>query len=167
MATTYDKIATTTLGTAAASIDFTSIAGTYTDLRVVFKWQPTAALNLFIRLNNDSASPFYYSTTYLNGNGTSAASGRDTSSSSWSVNQIVNPSTKLPSFTTIDLFSYAGATNKTALITTSADFNGSGYTQPQISLWRRTDAVTQINLVASSSTFIAGTTATLYGILKA
>jgi hypothetical protein len=49
MATTYEKIATTTLGTAASSIDFTSIAGTYTDLRVVFTWQPTAALNLFIR----------------------------------------------------------------------------------------------------------------------
>jgi hypothetical protein len=39
MATTYEKIATTTLGTAAATFTFSSIPATYTDLRLVVVMQ--------------------------------------------------------------------------------------------------------------------------------
>jgi hypothetical protein len=35
MAKTYEPIATTTLGTAAATVTFSSISGTYTDLVLV------------------------------------------------------------------------------------------------------------------------------------
>jgi hypothetical protein len=157
-------IATQTLGSAASSISFTSIPATYTDLRVVFTWVPSAtSVNLFIRLNNDSTA--LYSDTYMTGNGTAASSGTDTASSSWTVNQLINPSATIPTFNTIDIFSYAGSTFKTGLITTSSDRNGSGYTQPEVGLYRSTTAITQVNLVASSGTFNIGTTATLYGIL--
>lgn len=165
MPATYEKIATTTLSSAASSINFSSISSAYTDLRLVFTWIPTAVNNLFIRLNNDSTA--IYSDTYMTGRGTTATSSRDTASSAWFVNQVFNPSTTYPTFNTIDLFSYTGSTFKTALITTSADWNGSGYTQPQVGLYRSTSAITQINLVASSDNFAIGSTATLYGILKA
>lgn len=167
MPATYEPIATTTLGSASTPINFTSIPATYTDLRVVLIWRPatSTSMNLFIRLNNDSTA--LYSDSYMTGNGTAVTSNKDTASSAWFVNQVINPSTTISTFTTIDLFSYAGSTNKTALIKTSADFNGSGYIQPQVGLYRSTTAISQINLVASSDNFAIGTTATLYGILKA
>jgi hypothetical protein len=166
MATTYDKIATTTLSSAASSIDFTSIAASWTDLRVVFTWVPSAtSLNLRIRLNGDSTT--LYSDTYINGDGTAATSGKDTASNSWTVNQVQNPSATIPTFTTVDIFSYAGSTFKTGLITNQNDKNGTGIVQYEVGLYRSTTAITQVNLVASSGTFNIGSTATLYGILKA
>jgi hypothetical protein len=166
MPATYEPIQTYTLSSAAASIDFTSRPATYTDLRVVFTWVPsTTSLNLRIRLNNDATT--LYSDTYITGNGTNATSARDTSASSWTVNQVLNPSATIPTFNTIDLFSYAGSTFKTALITTSSDRNGTGYTQPEVGLYRSTTAITQVNLVASTGTFNIGSTATLYGIKNA
>ena len=73
MATTYDKIATTTLGSATNTITFSSIAASWTDLRVVFVGTTTTATTLTYRFNNDSSSA--YSFTYLSGNGTNAQSG--------------------------------------------------------------------------------------------
>jgi hypothetical protein len=37
MSSTYEKIATTTLGTAATQINFTSIGSTYTDLIIILQ----------------------------------------------------------------------------------------------------------------------------------
>jgi hypothetical protein len=45
MATTYEPIATTTLGTAAAFITFSSIPATYTDLRLVVNVQTCWLIN--------------------------------------------------------------------------------------------------------------------------
>jgi hypothetical protein len=167
MAITYEPLTSTTLTSTAESINFTGISNSWTDLRVVLIWKPStsSSMNPFFRLNNDSTA--LYSDTYLTGNGTAASSSKDTASSAWFVNQVINPSTSIFTFTTVDYFSYAGSTFKTALINTSADFNGSGYTQPQVGLYRSTTAITQVNIVASSDSFAIGTTATLYGIKAA
>ena len=50
MATTYEPIATTTLGSAAASITFSSIAGTYTDLRLVLSLIPATGTRPYYNL---------------------------------------------------------------------------------------------------------------------
>jgi hypothetical protein len=70
---------------------------------------------------------------------------------------------------TIDLFSYAGSTNKTILTTTSTDKNGSGGVGRIVSLWRSTSAITGITITDGGAGFgwASGTTATLYGILRA
>jgi hypothetical protein len=158
-------IATTTLGTAAASITFSSIAGTYTDLRIVFVGNAVdASRYLTLRFNSDSGSN--YSMTYLTGDGTSAVSGRRTSdtflySNNWSGN-----STTIPQMITSDIFSYAGSTNKTVLFSTSSDKNGSGNTDAVVGLWRSTSAITSVSLqYVATSNIAAGSTATLYGIL--
>ena len=85
MATTYDKIATTTLSSAAASIDFTSIAGTYTDLRLVIVGKYTSAGgNTRIVFNSDTSS--LYSSTRIAGDGTSASSDRLTAQANLRLN---------------------------------------------------------------------------------
>jgi len=165
MPATYEPIATTTLGSAAASISFTSVATSWTDLRVVVNGTPTANLQFLFRFNNDSATN--YSGTDLDGNGTSAASNRYNSDTGIYPNWSANATSAQPVLITFDVFSYAGSTYKTALTTFSQDRNGSGFTERGVGLWRSTSAINRVDIVASANSFNTGTTATLYGILRA
>jgi hypothetical protein len=163
MATTYEKIATTTLGTTAASITFSSIAATYTDLTVILVGKGGAGGDLYIDFNGDTATN--YSQTRINGNGSTVTSNRLTNQTGLRFsNGLVSTQ---PQFYTIDIFSYAGSTYKTALGTMSEDRNGSGGVARYVGLWRSTSAINQIVLSLSGDTFAADTTATIYGILKA
>ena len=167
MPATYEPIATTTLGSATSTITFSSISSAYTDLRVVLVGTSTSAGFVVYRFNGDTATNYSY--TELYGDGTSAASQRATSSSRIGLGgsaAAINTSATIPSLYTIDVFNYAGSTNKTTLNTSNGDFNGTGGVERSVGLWRSTSAITAINLVAGTS-FGVGTTATLYGILKA
>jgi hypothetical protein len=167
MPATYEKIQSTTLGSAAASIDFTSIAATYTDLKIVLVATSSVnGRNLYLRFNSDSGTN--YSNTYLVGDGATAISGKTTSAAQINcTGGTVAISSTVPHLFAIDIFSYAGSTNKTALISTSQDRNGTGSVGNVIGLWRSTSAITAVNLLPQSDNFAIGTTATLYGILKA
>jgi hypothetical protein len=166
MPATYEPIATTTLGTAAATITFSSIPATYTDLRLVLVGTSTSATpSINVRFNSDSGNN--YSFTILYGDGTSAASSRDVNFSSIYAAQWSGLSSTVPTFFSVDIFSYAGSTNKSCLVEGSFDKNGSGTVERMIGLWRNTAAINTVSLTTSSSTMATGTTATLYGILKA
>ena len=156
-------IATTTLGTAAASIVFSSIPATYTDLRVVFVGTATSATGLRAQFNSDTATN--YSRTSLLGDGSAVYAQRATSVAFVSLGINDNLSTTIPTLRTMDVFSYAGSTNKTVLTNESTDLNGSGATTVAVQLWRNTGAITSISLNVSGTTIAAGSTATLYGIL--
>lgn len=166
MPATYEPIATTTLSSAANSITFSSIPGTYTDLRVVFSVTGLSVANdAVLRVNGNTTG---YSGTWLRGNGTTAASSRFTAETSIFLAPGVGGNTSNPVLYTIDLFSYAGSTNKTVLVTSSMDYNGSGTTGVTVGLRTTTSAITSIALLLlPSGNFNIGTTATLYGILKA
>lgn len=167
MATTYEPIATTTLGSAAATITFSSIPASYTDLRLVFLGKSTTSSTCYIRFNGDTATN--YSFTELEGNGSSAASYRVTSGSN-GIGLLYDFAigSTYPVLCTADIFSYAGSTFKTVLTTGNDDTNGSGGIERSVGLWRSTSAITQIDVRDSlGSTFSAGTTATLYGIKNA
>jgi len=165
MPSTYEPIATTTLGS-AATITFSSIPATYTDLRIVLTGSPTSGSFMWMRYNSDSGTN--YSVTSLAGDGGTAASFRTTSAAQLTCKGYSSDSTTQPTFYAIDIFSYAGSTNKTHLCSTSADYNGSGDVQRFVGLWRNTSAITTVTLLRSASdTFAAGTTATLYGIKNA
>lgn len=163
MPATYEPIATTTLGSAASSITFSSIPGTYTDCKVVLRavLDGTTASSFRIRFNSDTGTN--YSRTGLSGNGTSASSFASTSATG-----IVFGGVDTSGFFVIfDVFSYAGSTNKTVLLEQNMDNNGSGSVGRIVGLWRNTNAITAIELSTLSGDFPSGTTATLYGILKA
>ena len=161
MATTYEKIATTTLGSAASAITFSSIAASWTDIRVVLTCTGTTTIYPDATLNNDTSA--LYSWTLLMGDGSTASSTRGTGNNS--VSLTYNGISTTPALYTLDIFSYAGSTFKTILTTESADKNGSGDVLRSVNLYRSTSAITRIDLRASN--FATGTTATLYGILKA
>jgi hypothetical protein len=163
MATTYEKIATTTLGSASATITFNSIAASWTDLRIVLVGTTETAGGFAIRFNSDSGTN--YSRTALYGTGSVAGSQTNTNDAQL---RIANINSSNPSLITCDVFSYAGSTYKTALGEGSDDRNGSGVVARNVGLWRNTAAITSITLIeVNGYNFATGTTATLYGILKA
>lgn len=164
MPATYEPIATTTLGSAASSITFSSIPGTYTDLVLIFAGKGNSSNDdLRLQFNGDTGTN--YSRTDLYGDGTSAASARGTGGADIRIAASDGLDTNM-AFLKVDIFSYAGSTNKTCLVSWSHDKNGSGYVYNQVGLWRNTSAITSVRLSLNTQ-FAANTTATLYGILKA
>ena len=166
MATTYEKIQSTTLGSSASSIDFTSIGSGFTDLRLVLAGSTSASTYLYFTINN-TTTPYSY--TYLYGTGAVAGSKRNTSGglTGTFINDEVATGVSSRFLAELDFFSYAGSTFKTSLSRYSGDRNGAGQVQLNANLWGSTSAITQITLYPSSGNFETGTMATIYGILKA
>ena len=160
---TYIPIATQTLGSPAASITFSSIPGTYTDLRLVITPTASSGVDLYFQFNGDTATN--YSLIVLQGSGTGANSVSQSSAAQIDLTfNSAGVSATIPHLYTMDVFSYAGSTNKTALFVSSEDNNGSGYVVNAVALWRSTAAITSIKVSAGSGTLSTGTIATLWGI---
>jgi hypothetical protein len=166
MPATYEPIATTTLGSASSPITFTSIPAIYTDLRLVLVFNTggaTGNTNARITFNSDTGSN--YSKTNLRGDGSSAYSQRATNENYIDIGQASQVNWAV---STMDIFNYAGSTYKTSLTENNSDWNGAGNVYREVALWRDTTAISTITITSSSANnFRAGTTATLYGILKA
>jgi len=160
---TYTPIATQTLGSAAASITFSSIPGTYTDLRLVLTAvSVTYPDNPSLQFNTDTGTN--YSEIALEGNGTSATSVGRTSRNEIFMAEY-GTSITIPQMYTADIFSYAGGTNKQVLTSGAEDENGGGAVTLTCSLWRSTAAITSIKIFQSGgNNFATGSIATLWGI---
>ena len=161
---TYVPLATQTLGSAAASITFSSIPGTYTDLRLVLTCTMSAGDVVIVQFNGDTATN--YSETYMGGDSTATVRfANRTSVAQIQLNNLTAGSTTVPMAFTAEMFSYAGSTNKTLLGQASLDLNGSGSIEEVIGLWRSTSAITSVVLkLIGGNNFSIGTTATLWGI---
>ena len=161
---TFTPLATQTLGSAAASITFSSIPGTYTDLRLVLTCTTSVSGDTVVaQFNSDTTAN--YSNTYLLGTGTSVFSGNNSSVTSAPIGIGATTSTTIPTLFSTDIQSYAGATNKAFLSSGSSDQNGSGNVAITIHLWRSTAAITSIKLfLAGGNNFAIGSIATIWGI---
>ncbi len=155
---TYTPIASQTLSSAAASVTFSGIPQTYTDLVLVVAGTNASGLSgNGIRFNSDTSSN--YSSTNLDGNGSSASSARHT-------NQTyirAGISFTSQSISIINIQNYANTTtNKTVLARGGA---AESYVRADVGLWRSTSAINSIfYFVDSGANFGAGTTFNLYGI---
>ena len=166
MPNTYVAIATTTLGSAASDITFTSISGTYTDLELVVTVNGTSSAGgtLHAQVNADTGNN--YSFTYLGGNGTTASSGRLSSTDRMLLTDyVVGLSATNPTMAIGKFMNYSNATTYKTMIARGS--GASTEVDASVSLWRSTSTITSIKIYVSSSTMSAGTTATLYGILAA
>lgn len=165
MPSTYTPIATTTLGSASATVTFSSISGTYTDLILVTNLRYSSGTpnsNAFIRFNSDSGSN--YSKTYLQGNGSTASSGRDSYTAMDLLGQTSTASVYTSNITQI--MNYSNSTTfKTALSRWS---NAGDFVIAFVGLWRSTSAITTIEVNSSGTAqFAIGSTFTLYGVKSA
>lgn len=156
---TYTPIATTTLGSAAASYTFSSISGSYTDLVLIHAGTADAARDIYMYFNGDTGSN--YSRTYVYGDGSTAGSARQTSVASilWNY-QNTSQSTGIA-----HIMNYSNTTTyKTVL---SRENPVAVATAAIVGLWRSTAAITSITVGASGGTLSSGSTLTLYGIQAA
>jgi hypothetical protein len=161
---TYEAIATQTVtGSAAATVTFSSISGTYTDLVIVANAAVTTGTeDLQLQFNSDTGSN--YSATQLRGNGSAASSTRvsDGTKISW-MGYMESVDGGFVSLIQVQNYSNT-TTNKTVL---SRGNLAAGWVTATVGLWRNTAAITSITLIAGASTFKTGSTFSLYGIKSA
>ena len=171
MANTYTLISSNVLTSSAASVTFSAIPSTYTDLVLRYASRSdtsTTALN--ITFNSDTATN--YSSTYLYGDGTNAVSGRDTSVAN--INEAVKSNatgSTANTFTNDEIYipSYTVSQNKPLSSSAAMEFNSANntYVGAGAHLWRNTAAISSIQLALSGgANFVSGSSFYLYGISK-
>jgi hypothetical protein len=166
MATTFTKIASVTVGSGgAATMDFTSIPSTYTDLvlKVSARSGSTTGTNVAITFNGSSSN---VSMRLLYGTGSTAASLSDATKIAWE--QSISTYTA-NTFASADVYipNYAGSTFKSISFDDTSENNATlAFAELGAGLWSSTAAINQITLTSSSANFVQYTTATLYGINK-
>jgi hypothetical protein len=168
---TFEPIATTTLGSTATEVSFTSISGSYTDLVLVSftKASTTDAPGLLCQVNSDTGSN--YSGTFLYGNGSAAGSNRLSSQTQFVLARqygLGDSTTNTANFIT-QFQNYSNATTYKTIINRSNTPGGSTYAgvESSVGLWRSTSAITSIRIFVNAGGFASGSMFTLYGIKSA
>ena len=164
MASTYEPIATTTLGTAAASVTFSSISGSYTDLVLVISGRLDSGSaqdsSVLLQYNNDTSTN--YSTTLIDGNGSSAGSARASNTTA----AYCGATSEESSNSIVSIMNYSNTTTYKILI--SRGNNPKNRVRAFASLWRSTAAISTIKVISDfAGNFATGSTFTLYGVKSA
>jgi hypothetical protein len=170
---TYTLISSNVLTTSAASVTFSSIPATYTDLVVRWSSRETTAGAFFGSTNlRFNAVATNYSRTWLWGTGAAASSGRQANANSGLLTDEgygVSAGNTSNTFSSNEVYlpSYTVSQNKPlSLIYAGENNTTTAYLQPLAGLWSNTASVTSITLT-SSSTFASGSSFYLYGISNA
>ena len=162
MASTYEPIATNTLGTAVASVTFSSIPSTYTDIVLIVSSSASVASYISLQYNGDTATN--YSVTLLRGNGTAASSTRYSSTNEIYVSVASINNTDINN-TIVQFQNYS---NTTTYKTNLSRANNAGLsTDASVGVWRNTAAINSIKVLNTGANFAVGSTFTLYGIKAA
>jgi len=170
-ANTMTKISTVTVGSGgAATIDFTSIPATYTDIVIKYSGRSTAAgnyQNVNIKINTDTGSN--YTSKLLYGDG--SAAGSDTTTTTFLKFMYIPFSSATASvFGSGELYfaKYAGSIYKSMIADTVTENNATGSGSSIIGLaaglWSSNSAINAITLTPNSGSWAEHSTATLYGI---
>jgi len=169
MATTYSLISSNVLSSSAASVTFSSIPSTYTDLvvRGATRIDAASPRDLDIRFNASSGGTDY-SWLEVRGNGAAASSEYNNNADYTAGDFSNNLSTYTAnSFSSFEFYipNYRSAANKPASMFSAQETNA---TTAQIlavaNLWRNTAAITQITFSVSANNLVAGSSFYLYGI---
>lgn len=164
MPVTYKAIATTTLGSATATVTFSSIPQTYTDLILVTNIQATTgSIFPYITFNSDTGANYSY--TWISGRSTDAAVvGRNTNLNFIYLPAYAGADTANLNFNSIThIQSYSNSTTYKTAISRCNNASTSNV-DASVGLWRNTSAITTLVVGADTSTFASGSTFTIYGI---
>jgi len=162
---TYEPIATTTLGSAASSVTFSGISGSYTDIVAIANVKNTVGAGYWLQAQFNGFTSNQYSTTVLQGSGSAASSYRYSNESDGVRCGATYTSNFTPAI--INILNYS---NSTTFKTVLSRFNDGGNTvQALVGLFRQTGAITSIKFQIESGTadIASGSTFTLYGISAA
>jgi len=149
-----------------ASILFSSIPQTYTDLVVKVSTRDTgASQHMFFDLNG--TAPTGFSNTLLFGDGSSTYSQRRTDGLLTFTNE--TSSSTANTFNSMDFYipNYTSSNYKQIILDSVTEQNGSGaYSNLMAILWRNTAAINSIGLGAAGTAFAQYSKFSLYGVLR-
>lgn len=161
MTTTYDCIATTTVGSNQTTVTFSSISSSYTDLIIVF--QGVINGNTLFRFNSNSGT--IYSQTHISSNNSSIFSENEQDITATYIGDFINePLNPGQSNFILQVLNYANTTqNKVSFFRMN---NGGGSkAQVSVNLWRSTSAINTISFTSDvTNGILAGCVFTIYGI---
>lgn len=171
-ATSFDSIATTTLGSANSTITFSSIPSTYKHLQVRYLARSarttSAGATMLIQFNSDTGNNYAYHILYGDGSTTAAYNGSTTNvMRSYSVASSSSSNTQAYGVGVIDILDYGSTSKyKTLRHLGGYDRNGSGELNLASGLWQSTSAITSITLTLAEATanYETNSTFALYGI---
>ncbi len=166
MATTYTLISSVTVGGGgAATMSFTSIPATYTDLVVKISGRAGDASGQFLTFNGNSSN---YSYRTILGDGSSASSGNSSGSRIFLINGSNGFTSNTFGNAEIYIPNYASANYKSVSIDSVNENNAStAYVQLIAGLWSNTAAITTVTLTPEVGSYLQYSTAYLYGISNA
>ena len=172
MANTYTLIASSTVGSGgAASISFTSIPSTYTDLCIKYSVRSSgnaAATYAYVTFNGSSSASYGMRRLYGFSSTVASSESSNTSSiagaflvggSDQTANTFGNGELYIPNYTSSNYKSVSGDSVDETNGTTAFKFLAGG-------LWSNTSAITTITLTGETTNFAQYSTAYLYGIKK-
>jgi hypothetical protein len=151
----------------SATLEFTSIPQTYTDLVV----------KISVRQSSNNGNPYTPITfalnssatnktsRYLLGEGTGVSSTNYTEFYAWTPSSLATANT----FSSIELYlpNYTGSTNKSISLDGATENNATANMLAiGAALWSNTAAITGVSFTTTAGNFVTGSTASLYGVLK-
>ena len=159
----YNLISTVTVGSGgAASIEFTSIPQTYTDILLKLSVRSTQANNantLSIKFNGSTAN---FTACLIEGSGASASS---FSQSAGNIGNVQGTSSTASVFSSLDIYisNYSGSTYKSYSADGVTENNAAtAYQSMSAGLWSQTAAITEIGIYITD--LAQYSSASLYGI---
>jgi hypothetical protein len=154
---TYTPLATVTLGSAAASVAFSSIPATYRDLILIVNGTTDSATGLYLRFNGDTGSNYF--TIVMDGLSSGASSAAQTGTFT-NINYISN----ILSTSTAQIMDYS-ATDKHKTILGRGNA-GNFIARGGAARWANTAAITSlVAMLDSGRTYAVGTSFSLYGVI--
>jgi hypothetical protein len=174
MPNTFELIASSTVGSGgAASIDFTSIPSTYTDLciKMLARADKSGATytNTYISFNGNTSS-FSSREVYGTGSGTGSGNSSTSPGGGQGAGYIDAASATATTFASVEIYipNYAGSTNKSFssdfVVENNATLALTGFIA---GLWSNTAAINRVTLTPEGSNFVQHSTAYLYGVKNA
>jgi hypothetical protein len=168
---TYKLIETKSLASAQASIVFSSIPQTYTDLMLVFSMRGDVAstyVSTAIRFNSDSGSNYTNRLLYGEGSGGGFPALATTTQIQWVYSNGTTSTANTFGNAQVYIPNYTNSTSKVVLMDSVSENNATESIQAlTYSYWNGTAAITTLSLTTQAGTnLLTGSTASLYGILK-
>jgi len=165
MTATYDCIATTTLGSNTAFVEFSSISGTYTDLVLVCNAKTASNTSMVVRVGNGSVDTgTNYSNTVLESTGTQVRTASDSNVNAGFITGFYAQITAGNNILTTSNFqNYSNTTTHKTWI--NRGNVPAQWTDTSASLWRSTAAINVIRVFNNTGADLSsGSRFSLYGI---
>lgn len=171
MANTYELIEAQTLGSPASSVTFSSIPGTYTDIRIFISARGTASYtntNLKMQVGNVTVSTSGYSERMVyTSNGTSAASYNQSAQAQSELQYFPLATSTANIFSNNDIYipNYTGSNAKSFSIDSVSEDNATAAVLAMdAGLSSNTSAINIITFTPNTGNFATGSSFYLYGI---